>query len=86
MDKMYGSAVSVQGAASTIAQKAVIPAFEDDSFIQSYLQKYDRRRRYEYKLFNQISGTSVRMPEAGFYFWINAKRLEESSEIVNYLV
>jgi aspartate/methionine/tyrosine aminotransferase len=86
MDKMYGSAVSIQGAASTMAQRAVIPAFENDDFIQGYLQKYDRRRQYGYKLFSQIPGISVQMPEAGFYFWINVKRLGESSEIVNYLV
>lgn len=86
MDKMYASAVSIQGAASTMAQKAVIPAFEDDSFIQEYVEKYENRRRYGYELFKDIPGIHVQLPEAGFYFWINVKQLGESSEIVDYLI
>lgn len=86
MDKMHASAVSIQGAASTMAQKAVVPAFKDDSFIKNYIKKYDYRRQYGYKLFNSIPGVSVLMPEAGFYFWINVKELGSSSEIVKYLV
>lgn len=86
MDKMHASAVSIQGAASTMAQKAVIPAFQDDSFMDTYLKKYDNRRKYGYKLFNSIPGVSMQMPEAGFYFWINVSALGSSSEIVAYLV
>lgn len=86
MDKMHASAVSIQGAASTMAQKAVVPAFKDDSFMQEYLKKYENRRKYGYELFNSIPGVSVLLPEAGFYFWINVKGLGDSSEIVNYLV
>ena len=41
MDKYHASAVSIQGAASTMAQTAVIPAFQDDSFIDAYIRKYD---------------------------------------------
>lgn len=86
MDKMHASAVSIQGAASTMAQKAVIPAFKDDSFIQEYVMKYENRRKYGYELFNSIPGVSVLLPDAGFYFWLNVKELGDSSEIVNYLI
>lgn len=86
MDKMHASAVSIQGAASTMAQKAVIPAFKDDSFIQKYVMKYENRRKYGYELFNSIPGVSVLLPDAGFYFWLNVKELGDSSEIVNYLI
>lgn len=86
MDKMHASAVSIQGAASTMAQKAVMPAFRDDSFIQEYLKKYENRRKYGYELFSRTPGVSLLMPEAGFYFWINVKKLGTSAEIVNYLI
>ena len=86
MDKYFASAVSIQGAASTMAQMAVIPAFKNDSFIDSYIKKYDARRKYAYQLFNDCPGVSMRMPEAGFYAWINVKRLGDSSEIVQYLI
>lgn len=86
MDKMHASAVSIQGAASTMAQKAVMPAFRNDAFIKGYLEKYERRRKYGYELFNKTPGVSALMPEAGFYFWINVKKLGSSADVVNYLV
>ena len=85
MDTYYGAAVNVQGAASTLAQLAVMPAFQDDSFIQEYLHKYDVRRKYAYGLFNSVPGVSVQMPEAGFYVWIDVSQLGDSTEIAAYL-
>lgn len=85
MDVLYGSAVNIQGATNTMAQIAVLPAIENDDYIQDYMIKYDNRRKYAYKVFNSIPGVSMNMPEAGFYSWINVSRLGDSSEIVNYL-
>ena len=50
MDAYFGSAVNMQGATSTLGQLAVMPAFEDDSFIKDYMVKYDNRRKYAYNL------------------------------------
>lgn len=86
MDTYYGAAVNIQGATSTLAQMAVMPAFQDDSFIQTYMEKYDRRRKYAWKLFNSIPGVSMKMPEAGFFVWIDVSLLGDSSEIVSYLI
>ena len=44
MDRLYGAAVTVQGAANTLAQIAAQTAFQDDSFMESYRQSYDWRR------------------------------------------
>ena len=85
MDTYYGAAVNIQGATSTLAQKAVMPAFRDDSFIQTYMKKYDNRRRYAYDLFNSIPGVSMQMPEAGFFVWIDVSQLGDSSEITDLL-
>lgn len=86
MDTYFGSAVNIQGATSTLAQMAVMPAFEDDCFIQEYMKKYNNRRKYAYELFNSIPGVSMQMPEAGFYVWIDVSGLGDSSDIVNVLV
>ena len=86
MDAYYGAAVNIQGATSTLAQMAVMPAFEDDSFIQEYMKKYDNRRKYAYELFNSIPGVSMLMPEATFVVWVNVSGLGTSTEIVKYLV
>ena len=85
MDTYYGAAVNIQGATSTLAQLAVMPAFRDDSFIQDYMKKYDNRRKYAYKLFNNIPGVSMQMPESGFFVWIDISKLGDSSEITAYL-
>ncbi len=85
MDVLYGSAVNIQGATNTMAQMSVLPAVENDDFIQDYMIKYDNRRKYAYNVFNSIPGVSMNMPEAGFYSWINISKLGDSSEIVKYL-
>lgn len=86
MDVYYGSAVNMQGATSTLGQLAVMPAFEDDSFIADYMQKYDNRRKYAFDLFNSIPGVSMKMPEATFCIWINISGLGTSTEITKYLI
>lgn len=85
MDVLHGAAVNIQGASSTMAQMAVLPAMENDDFIEDYMAKYDNRRKYAFDAFNSIPGVSMKMPEAGFYSWINVSKLGDSSEIVRYL-
>ncbi len=86
MDVFYGAAVNCQGAASTMAQAAVMPAVRDDGFIKEYLVKYERRAKYAFELFNAIPGVSMRLPEAGFFLWLDVGALGESGEIVRRLV
>lgn len=85
MDAMFASAVSIQGAASTLSQIAVMPAFEDETLIPSYMAKYAARRKYAYDAFNAVPGVSMAMPDAGFYGWINISKLGTSAEITAYL-
>ena len=86
MDVLFGVAVNIQGATSTVAQMAVMPAVEDDSFIQEYVKKYDRRRKFAYEAFNSVPGVKMNMPEAGFYSWIDVSALGSSADIAAYLV
>ena len=85
MDVYYGAAVNLQGATGTLAQEAIIPAVEDDSFIQDYIKTYDRRRRYAYDLFNSCPGVSMDLPEAGFYAWIDIHRLGTSAAMTRLM-
>ena len=85
MDTMYATAVNIQGAANTMVQMAMIPAYEDTSFIQAYVAEQDFRRRYAYEKFNAVPGVSMPLMESGFYGWVNVSRLGDSSEITAYL-
>lgn len=86
MDTMYANAVSVLGATSTAAQKGVLAAYEDLSFMQEFRDAYDFRRKEAYRIFNSIPNVSCQMPESGFLCWVNVSKLGNSSEIVNYLL
>lgn len=85
MDALYATAVNIQGAANTMVQMAMIPAYEDTSFIQDYVKEQDARRRYAYEKFNAVPGVSMPLMESGFYGWVNVSRLGDTSEIVSYL-
>jgi aspartate/methionine/tyrosine aminotransferase len=86
MDSYYGAAVSVLGATNTAAQIAVIAALEDDSFVQSYGEIFDRRRKFLCELVKSSNRIAMVTPESSFLAWINVGKLGKSSEIVDYLV
>lgn len=86
MDRLYGAAVTVQGATNTLAQIAAQAAFQDDSFMESYRQSYDRRRRYLYDKFTQIPGVKMQLPQSSFLAWVDVSALGDSTQIMEYLV
>ena len=85
MDALYATAVNIQGATNTMIQMALIPAYEDTSFMQGYVAEQDARRQYAYEKFNAVPGVSMPLMESGFYGWVNVSRLGDSSEITSYL-
>lgn len=85
MDALYAAAVNIQGAANTMVQLALIPAYEDTSFIEGYVAEQEIRRRYAYEKFNSVPGVSMPLMESGFFGWVNVSRLGDSTEITNYL-
>jgi aspartate/methionine/tyrosine aminotransferase len=86
MDVLFGGAVNVLGATSTVSQLAAITAFQNSDFIQEYNHKHDVRRRYAYEALNAVPGVSMDMPQSGFFCWVNVSRLGDSSEIMEYLI
>ncbi len=86
MDVYHACAVNLQGAPNSLSQFAVIPAIKDDSFIKNYIDKYDKRRKYAYKIFNQIPGVKMAMPKATFLLWLDVSKLGSSNEVSSYLI
>ena len=85
MDKLYGAAVSVIGAANTLAQIAAEKAYEDDGFVEQYRAVFDRRRRYLYDRLNAVPGVHLELPQSSFLAWVDVSALGDSSEIVALL-
>lgn len=86
MDVLYGGAVSVVGATSTASQAGAIAALRDLSFVDSYREVNDNRRKLVYEMLHDIPGVSMRMPECGFISWVNVSRLGDSTEIADLLI
>lgn len=86
MDALYGAAVSVLGATNSIAQVAVLAAFKDPSFMQTFEHAFDYRRHKAYEIINQIPNVSMQLPESGFLCWVDVSKLGSSSDIVAYLL
>ena len=86
MDSMFANAVSVLGATSTVAQKAVKAALENTEFMKEFEKAFDFRRKEAHRIFNSIPGVRMQMPESGFLCWVDVSSLGSSTEIVSYLL
>lgn len=86
MDVMYGCAVSVIGATHTASQQAVIAAFDDPSFMDTFRSAYDIRRHAAVELLDTIPGVHVQLPQSGFLCWVDIHELGSSSEICDLLL
>lgn len=85
MDKLYGAAVSVIGAANTLAQIAAEAAYADDRFIDEYKAVFDKRRQYLYHKLSAIPGVRMEMPQSSFLAWVDVSALGDSAEITALL-
>ncbi len=66
---------------TSITQKAAIPALDGraDKDIQKMRQTFKERRDIAYKLFNEIQGLSVDLPDGAFYLFANCKAINSNS-------
>lgn len=86
MDPMFANAVGVIGATSTSAQKGIIAALDNPSFMNGIEETFDYRRKKAYEILNSIPNVKCSLPESGFLCWLNVSKLGDSSEICDYLI
>ncbi|EJA0166455.1 pyridoxal phosphate-dependent aminotransferase [Salmonella enterica subsp. enterica serovar Sandiego] len=86
MDALYGCTVNVVGATNTSSQAGMIAALNDPSFIDTYNQIFEHRRKVVFEMMNAIPGVSMVMPESGFLSWIDISKLGSSAFICDYLL
>lgn len=86
MDVLYGAAVNVLGATNTLAQVGALAAFSDDSFLKTYITRFERRRRLVYDILSQVPGVQMQLPESGFYSWLDVSALGDSTNIMNRIL
>lgn len=86
MDTMLAATVSVLGATSTMAQISMIEAYQDTSFMKTFEEAFDRRRKKAYEIINSIPHVHMLMPESGFLCWVDVSELGSSQDIYQYLI
>jgi aspartate/methionine/tyrosine aminotransferase len=86
MDVLYGGAVNVLGAASTITSIGAIAALKDGGFLKDNYTRFEKRRRTAYSILSSIPGVSMKMPESGILSWLDVSRLGTSEEVADYIL
>ena len=80
MDVLYGGAVNVLGASSTVSSIGAVAALRDESLLPSHYVRLERRRRIAYEILSSIPGVTMTMPESGILAWLNVSRLGTAAE------
>lgn len=86
MDVLYGAAVNVLGASSTLSTIGAIAAIEDTEHLQQNYIKLEKRRRLAYEILHDIPGVRMKMSESGILSWLNISKLGSSEEVVSRLM
>jgi aspartate/methionine/tyrosine aminotransferase len=86
MDVLYGGAVNVLGASSTVGTMGAIAALKDKEHLKNNYVRLERRRRIAYEILSTIPGVRMEMSESGILSWLDISRLGTSEEVANYIM
>lgn len=73
------------GPTNTFAQYGVAAAYEDPAYTDEWFLRYDRRRRHVFEALQGLPGVIPRLPQGGFYHWVDVRDLGTSVEVVRHL-
>jgi aspartate/methionine/tyrosine aminotransferase len=86
MDVLYGAAVNVVGAASTLSTIGAIAAIRDKEHLRRTHERLERRRRIAYEILGSAPGVRMRLSESGILSWINIAALGSSAEVADRIM
>ncbi|NMD37536.1 MAG: pyridoxal phosphate-dependent aminotransferase [Christensenellaceae bacterium] len=86
MDVLYGAAVNVIGASSTLSTIGAIAAVKDEEILKSHYVRLERRRRLAWESFHDIPGVRMKLPESGILSWLYIGDLGTSEEVANRIM
>jgi aspartate/methionine/tyrosine aminotransferase len=81
MDVLYGAAVNVVGAASTLSTIGAVAAIRDKTHLKQNFVRLERRRRLAFEILGSIPGVYMRMSESGILSWLNISALGTAEEV-----
>ena len=86
MDILYGAAVNVIGASSTLSTLGAIAAVEDTGILQDNYIRLERRRRIAYDILSKTPGVTMKISESGILSWLNISQLGTAEAVANRLM
>ena len=86
MDVLYGGAVNVLGAASTLGSIGAIAALNDEEYLRSTNVRLERRRRLAYDILSTAPGVKMKLSESGILSWLDVSALGTAAEVSEYLM
>ncbi|GAA3669191.1 pyridoxal phosphate-dependent aminotransferase [Arthrobacter ginkgonis] len=86
MDVLYGGAVNVLGATSTLSQIGAAAALKDETILPAYFDILDRRRRLAHAAFSAVPGVRMQMPESGILSWLDIRALGTATEVSAHIL
>ena len=81
MDVLYGAAVNVVGASSTLSTIGAIAAIKDKNHLAENFKRLDKRRKLAYETFSSIPGVTMTVTESGILSWLNISKLGSAEEV-----
>ena len=86
MDVLYGGAVNVLGAASTLGSIGAVAAIRDEAYLKENYERLERRRRLAYEVLSKAPGVRMKMSESGILSWLDISELGTAEEVSSYLM
>ncbi|MBR5009255.1 MAG: pyridoxal phosphate-dependent aminotransferase, partial [Clostridia bacterium] len=86
MDVLYGGAVNVLGAASTLGSIGAVAAVKDEEYLKSNYVRLERRRRLAYEVLSTSPGVKMKMSESGILSWLDISALGTAEEVSEYIM
>lgn len=74
------------GPANTFAQYGVAAAYANPAYADEWVEIFRKRRAFGHAALNSVPGVHCFLPDGGFYFWVDIRRLGTSTEIRDYLI
>lgn len=86
MDVLYGSAVNVIGASSTLSTVGAIAAMRDKEHLRRTYERLEKRRRIAHEILGSVPGVRMKMSESGILSWLNVSSLGTSAEVAERIM
>ena len=86
IDVLYGGAVNVLGAPSTLSSIGALEALKDTEHLKANYAIFEKRRRLAFEILGSVPGVRMKASESGILSWLDVSRLGTSAAIADHIL